>query len=74
MNKTPKPTAAERNAKVRAVLEKATEPMTPTDIAAKINEPWCCPYGPTSAPISPVCQRIGAVQPRKGVWELPVQR
>jgi hypothetical protein len=71
-----KPTAAERNAKVRAILESAAEPMTPTDIATKIGEPWCCPAhtGPLSSTISPVCQRIGAIQPQRGKWALVIHR
>lgn len=66
-----KVTAAERDAKVRAVLESATEPMGPSAIATRIGEPWCC-YGSfgCSAPITPICRRIGAVGV-KGKWSLP---
>ncbi len=75
MKKTFPITATERNAKVRAVLEAATRPMSPTLIAERIGEPWCCypPYtagsGMSSA-ITPVCKRIGAIQPARGLWAL----
>jgi hypothetical protein len=55
-------TTEHRNAAVLKVLQEADGPMTPTKIAKKINEPWCCPWGPCSAPISPVLKRIGAVR------------
>ena len=67
--KPPKPTSKQRDEKVQAVLAHATESLSPTRIAELINEPWCCPYGPTSAPISPVCKRIGAVN-HGGKWSL----
>jgi hypothetical protein len=56
------PGPEERNAKVRAVLLAATEPLGPSAIATLIGEPWCC-YGTSdySAPITPICRRIGAV-------------
>lgn len=72
-NKPVPPNAAERNEKVRAVLAAATGPLSPSEIASKINEPWCC-WGPRagmSAPISPVCKRIGAVVVKRGQWVLP---
>lgn len=65
MSNTPKPNAQERNQKVLDVLNSlTTEPLGPSDIAAKINEPWCMYRGtecPMSSAISPVCKRIGAV-------------
>ena len=71
--KTPVPSAAERNEKVRKVLLAANCPLSPSEIASRINEPWCC-WGPRagmSAPISPVCKRIGAIG-NKGKWTLKV--
>lgn len=60
-----------RNEKVRAVLLAATEPIGPSEIGRRIGEPWCC-YGiyGLSAPITPICRRIGAVG-IKGKWSLP---
>ena len=70
-----KPSAEERNEKVRAVLRSTLGPMTPTAIAAAIGEEWCCwngkPSGAHSAPISPVLKRIGAVKVVHGKWSLP---
>ncbi len=66
-------TPAQREEKVRAVLQAAKGPMSPSGIASQINEDWCC-WGPRagmSAPISPVCKRIGAVQVKRGQWVLP---
>lgn len=65
-----------RNAAVLRVLRAAAGPMTPTAIAAQIAEPWCCyggrPSGATSAPISAVLKRIGAVRgPKFGTWTAP---
>lgn len=69
-----RPTAEERNEKVRAVLRNALQPMAPTAIAKAICEEWCCyggvPGGANSAPISQVLKRIGAVG-IKGKWVLP---
>jgi hypothetical protein len=64
-------TAAERNAAVLAELQKAPNGLTPTEIAVRINQPWCCPFGACSAPVSPVLKRIGAVKLRRGVWGAP---
>ena len=65
-----------RNAAVLRVLRAADGPMTPTQIAAQIAEGWCCyggcPSGATSAPISAVLKRIGAVRgPKFGTWLPP---
>ncbi|RTL42962.1 MAG: hypothetical protein EKK53_11205 [Burkholderiales bacterium] len=65
-----------RNAAVLRVLKAASGPLTPTQIAASISEPWCCyggtPNGATSAPISAVLKRIGAVKgPKFGTWLAP---
>jgi hypothetical protein len=53
----------DRDNKVRAVLQAATGPLGPTEIARLINEPWCViqpgNYAQSSA-ITPVCRRIGA--------------
>lgn len=63
----PKPNAQERNQKVLDVLNAATEPLSPSDIGNKINEPWCMDVYmgrnyPKTAAISPVCKRVGAVR------------
>jgi hypothetical protein len=69
-NKQVAPTADERNEKVRKVLLAASEPLGPTEIGRRIGGPWCCyrHYG-LSAPITPVCRRIGATG-EKGKWSL----
>lgn len=61
----------ERDEKVRAVLLAASEPIGPTEIARRIGEPWCCfgDYG-TSAPITPICRRIGAIRVGNGKYTL----
>lgn len=63
--------AEERNEKVRAVLREALKPIGPSEIGKLIGEDWCC-YGiyGLSAPITPICRRIGAVGV-KGKWSLP---
>ncbi len=52
----------DRNAKVLAVLVASDKPIGPTEIARRINEPWCKSenYFQSSA-IVPVLRRIGAV-------------
>ena len=51
----------DRDSKVLAVLQSASEPLGPTKIASIINEPWCCSHGyGSSATIVPVLRRIGA--------------
>jgi hypothetical protein len=57
------PGPEERNAKVRAVLLAATEPLGPSEIGARIGEPWSCwdKWSGKSAAITPICRRIGAV-------------
>lgn len=63
--------AEERNEAVRTVLREALAPMTPSDIACKVRQPWCYDGYPSSAAISPVLKRIGAVSPKRGKWSLP---
>ena len=60
----------DRDEKVRAVLEAATEPLGPTEISRRINAPWCC-CG--SSAIVPVLRRIGAVKVagRFGKYRMP---
>lgn len=54
-------TPEERNEKVLAVLTKAQTLLGPTEIARRINEPWCFSDGaPKSNAIVPVLRRIGA--------------
>lgn len=52
----------DRNAKVLAVLVASDKPLGPTEIARRINEPWCKnnDYFQSSV-IVPVLRRIGAV-------------
>jgi hypothetical protein len=65
-------TAQERNEQVLAVLAKADKPLTPTDIAFRIRQPWCRHQGwPQSNTISPVLKRIGAFSPSRGKWLHP---
>lgn len=61
----------EREDAVRKVLMAATEPIGPTEIARRIGEPWCCDghYG-LSAPITPICRRIGARRVGNGKYTL----
>lgn len=71
---TTRPGAQERNEKVRAVLRAALKPIGPTEIARSIGEPWCGSLGyPSSAAITPILKRIGAVRVvAAGKWALPV--
>ena len=68
-------TTADRNAQVLAVLNTATEPLSPSQIAQAVNQPWCMGDGghyPNTASISTVCKRIGAVKALKfGHWLKP---
>lgn len=55
----------DRDNKVRAILEAASEPLGPTEIASRIGDEWCMPGGaeygiPMSNAIVPVLRRIGA--------------
>lgn len=55
-------TTEDRNAKVLAVLTASDKPIGPTEIARRINEPWCKTRGYfQSSVIVPVLRRIGAV-------------
>ena len=70
-------TAEERNSAVLAVLNAATGPIGPTDIARQIDAEWCC-YGtprnyPQSSVITPVLRRIGAVRHKGGKYTKPAQ-
>lgn len=66
------PSAAEKNAKVLAVLIGSKTPIGPTEIACRINEPWCCYSGfGQSASISPILKRIGAVRHKGGLYTKP---
>ena len=65
-------TPAEKNAKVLAVLQAEQKPIGPTEIARRINEPWCCNDGfAMSAPITPVLRRIGAIRHKGGLYTKP---
>lgn len=62
--------AEHRNEKVRAVLAESLTPVGPSEIGRRIGEPWCCGSGyGYSAPITPVCRRIGAIN-TKGKYSL----
>jgi len=73
-------TAQEKNEQVLAVLRAATKPMGPTEIAIRIKQPWCCVWGfgpspavfGSSAVITPVLRRIGAVRHNGGKYTMPV--
>lgn len=63
--------SAERDEKVRAVLMAATEPLGPTEIARRVGEPWCGSGNYwQSAPITPICRRIGARRVGNGKYTL----
>jgi len=64
-----KNSAEERNEKVLEVLRKAFAPLGPTEIARRIEEPWCNPpgKGPNSAIISQICARLG-LKSRRGKY------
>ena len=70
-------TTQERNAAVLAVLNAATEPLGPTEIARRVDQPWCwyCdsrgPVSPSSAAITPVLRRIEAVRHEGGRYTKP---
>lgn len=66
-----KPTAAEKNAKVLSQLSE--QPIGPTEIARRINEPWCVidGYFAQSSAITPVLRRIGAVRHKGGLYTKP---
>lgn len=53
----------ERMAKIRKVLSEATFPIGPTEIARRINEPWCVVDGayPQSSKICPMLDKMGDV-------------
>jgi hypothetical protein len=60
-----------REEKVRAVLLAATEPLGPSEIGKRIGEPWCClDHWGMSAPITPICRRIGAIRVGNGKYTL----
>jgi len=65
-----RPTAAERNEKVRQVLQAASRPLGSSEIAARIGENWCSwnGHGMGSA-VLPALRAIGA-KVDKGAWSL----
>jgi len=71
LNQRMKPTAAERNEKVRQVLLAAGEPLGPGEIAARIGEAWCSWNGAgRGSAVVPALTQIGAKR-SKGKWSLP---
>ncbi|QJD98627.1 hypothetical protein HH212_00040 [Massilia forsythiae] len=70
MDQGKKPTAAERNEKVRAVLLAAGEPLEPVEIAERIGEDWCRWNGMgMGSAVTPALRQIGAKN-IKGKWAL----
>jgi len=64
-------TTFQRNDKVRAVLAATELALGPTEIARRIDEPWCKNYNYfQSSAIVPVLRRIGAIG-IKGKYTLP---
>jgi hypothetical protein len=63
-------TAQEKNEIVRhALLAEAGEwnPISPTELARKINQPWCVIDGfASSAAVCPILKRIGAQKAGRG--------
>ena len=80
--KTPAEIAADKNADVLSVLQKATKALTPTEIAHAIHagrsgECWCMRKYPGQKPmadtslIGAVLRRIKAVKVGRGLWLKP---
>ena len=68
-----KPITEDRNAAVLVVLNSTKAPLGPTEIARRINQPWC-KYGQSaflSSAISPILKRIKAVRHNGGEWTAP---
>jgi hypothetical protein len=62
MDQTKKSQAEDRNAQVRAVLLAASEPLGPSEVARRVGKTWCNAGAyPSSAAVTPVLRRIGAV-------------
>ena len=61
----------DRNNKVLAILEQATKPLGPTEIARRINEQWCMIGGqPQSSIITPVLRKLGVKGDISGKYSL----
>ena len=70
MNQKMKPTAAERNEKVRSVLLAASAPLGPNEVAERIGEDWCRWNGQgLGSAVTPALRQIGA-KVGKGKWAL----
>jgi len=70
MSKLTKPTAAERNEKVRAVLLAANAPLGPNEVAQQIGEDWCRWNGHgMGSEVLPALRAIGA-KSHKGKWSM----
>lgn len=60
-----------RDEKVLAVLLAAVEPIGPTEIARRINEPWCGEPGYyLSSAIMPILRRIRAERHKGGKYSI----
>lgn len=59
-----------RDRAVLKVLQEAKEPIGPSEIARRINQPWCVDDtgNPLSSRITPILRRIGAVRHAAGRW------
>ena len=69
-SKPMKPTAVERNEKVRQVLQAASAPLDSIHIAEIIGEDWCMWNGAgRGSEITPALRAIGA-RSHKGKWAL----
>lgn len=74
-----KPTPAEREAAVLAVLKNSAKPVGPSEIGRRIGQSWCCYQGDNGEPsmwgqsssITPVLRRIGAVRHKGGLYTKP---
>ena len=65
--------SASREVDVRNVLSTTTGLLGPTEIARRINKPWCMPGGePSSSAVVPVLRRIGAIS-RLGKYTLKTE-
>lgn len=74
--KVEKSSAEEKNADVLAALKGKPSGLSPTEIALRIGKPWCFPISPiypSTAAVSAVLKRIGAVKLRRGVWVAPAE-
>lgn len=58
-------------AAVLRVLQRAEGPIGPTEIARRVNEPWCGGTLTQSSAVMPYLKRIGAVRHDGGLYSAP---